>query len=227
MLEYRHQTNKIPHYGSLKGLPAFAQKRPLPLQLAPASTNHALFTTPVTTPRCNQKVAAAPPSSVMPNQAATSGFFPQFSGKGAPLPPSVNPRRSRQLVVEDRPLPYFEKRESDPASTAGKILMWAGTGEHHRGFEASTAKNGIVTDAICSTFDACLSKMVTHRDVWNAVVGAVEKENDLRSKRDAKKSNRPPLSLRVQCAELWVSQSETLCSSSPVLNQLVHWKSPS
>ncbi|CAE6529219.1 unnamed protein product [Rhizoctonia solani] len=221
----------MPQSGSLHGLPVIGQKAPSLSLSAPVSFNQAPFGTPANMPQHRSRgvFAAGPLPLVVPNQVSAPGMFTSLAGKAVGmigssspvnLPAGTNPRLSRQLVVQG-----LKEREDDFISPVGKVVMWAGTGERQKAFEVSTgAKNGIITAAICNALDTCPDKIVTQREVWHSVVGAVDKENDWRSKRDAKKAKKPPVSVRVQCAELWVSQAEPLSSSSSVLDQPVHGK---
>ncbi|CAE6418648.1 unnamed protein product [Rhizoctonia solani] len=227
----------MPQSGSLHGLPVVGQKAHyLPLQGAPLGRNLVYFGDPANTNprRLRGVVAAGPLPATLPNQEPAPDMFTLIAGKAVgmigstspvTLPASTHPRLGRQLVVEGRSLRYFEEREAGFIFPPGKVVVWAGTGERQKAFEASTGvKNGIITDAICSALDTCIDKPVTHREVWHSVVGAVEKENVWRSGRDARKAIKPPTNLRVQCAELWVSQTEQLSSPSPVLDQAIRGK---
>ncbi|CAE6448061.1 unnamed protein product [Rhizoctonia solani] len=235
----RHAT--MPQSGSLHGLPSVGQKPYyLPPGVAPPSANQAYFGTPANTHQRRPRggvVAAGLLPTVLPNQApASPGIFTSIAEKAVEMisspspvtmPVSTNPRRGRQLVAEGLPLRYFKELETGYVSPAGKVIVLAATGERQKAFEASTgAKNGVITDAICSALDTCFNTIVTHREVWHSVLDAVGKENSWRSERDAGKPIKPATSLRLQCPELWVSQPEPLASSSPVLDRPFRGKSP-
>ncbi|CAE6500851.1 unnamed protein product [Rhizoctonia solani] len=176
--------------------------------------------------------AELPPVTLSPNQTPAPGVLTTLAGKaagaiGTPSPINTartNPSVGRRFVFEGRPIQYFKERETDFVVPAGKVTLWAGTGECQKAFEVlSGARNGVFTDSICSALDASINQIV--RDVWYSAVGAIEKENDWRTERDKKKPIRPASNQRLQWAELWVSQPEPLSSSLPILNQPIRGRS--
>ncbi|CAE6475564.1 unnamed protein product [Rhizoctonia solani] len=191
----------------------------------PTTSNPAFFGTPVNMlSHVKRGVVAARPllSTAVPIQVLAGGRVngspPSFTGIQS------RPVQRRQLVVEGRPLPYFEERQVGFVAPAGKIVVWAGSGERQKAFEASNqVHNGIVTDAFCNVLEKSLgaNSATKLRDLWHSIVGAIDRENSLRSERDANKAVKPPSNLRVQCAQLLVSQQDTLYSSSPILEQTV------
>ncbi|KAJ1305936.1 hypothetical protein OPQ81_010655 [Rhizoctonia solani] len=142
----------------------------------------------------------------------------------ARTPTAPGPRRARQGVVEgDRMPDYFEERKNGFLRPAGKVMVWAGTGENQQAFEAyGGAKQGVVTKAMCAALAACADRVGTRRELWSYLVQEIESENNHRKERDANKSGRVPFMPRVQHAELWVSQGDPfvpLSSAAPVLDQ--------
>ncbi|KAJ1305937.1 hypothetical protein OPQ81_010656 [Rhizoctonia solani] len=230
-----------PQHGSLLGLKGVDQPAAVPLfpssQMTPVKNNPVMSFAPLNTQlRRGPGVVAARPlsSAAMPRPTQGSSLGSLLGTKAPvvrrPSPSAVNPfgpAQRRQLVVQGRPIRHFEERKTGFVAPAGKVVVWAGTGELQKAFEASGGvEGGVVADAICSVLETCLDKMVTYRDLWHSVVGAVDKENNQRQERDAKKppQKRPAPSLRVQHAEVWVSQEDPLMSSSPILNQPIFWK---
>ncbi|CAE6388051.1 unnamed protein product [Rhizoctonia solani] len=218
----------MPHSGFLHGLPVTGRQARFSQGVTPGSFNQAPFNT---ARHRNRGVFATEllPAALSPNQALAPGVFITLAGKAAgvidtPSPVNttarINTGPTRRLVVEGRPVQYFKEPETDFILPAGRVNFWAGTGENQNAFEVlAGARNGIFTDAICSALDACTNQIVTQRDVWHSVVGAIEKENDWRTERDKKNPMRPASDQRVQWAELWVSQPEPLSSSLPLLDQ--------
>ncbi|KAG9086053.1 Ca(2+)-dependent cysteine protease, partial [Ceratobasidium sp. 370] len=119
---------------------------------------------------------------------------------------SAEVRRARNFVAEaPRPADYFEERAEGYVKPVGQVIVWAAAGAHQYAFEASGARSGIVTGAICKAL-ACND--LTHRDLWLSVKNAVELENTDRERRDLAKDVRPDRKQRIQHAELWVSRVE-------------------
>ncbi|CAE6456266.1 unnamed protein product [Rhizoctonia solani] len=173
----------------------------LSVQTAHAMINH----TPVGTP-----------TNTRPRRGVRGGLT-----ASQPLSYQVTPNH-RQLVVQGHPFAHFQEHQDAFVSPAGKVVVWAGTGERLKAFEASGGvKNGIVTNAFCRALDKCHDSATTRRDLWKSLVGAIDEENRCRRERDARKPNscNIPISTRIQLAELWVSQDEPLSSASPILNQ--------
>ncbi|KAH7329885.1 hypothetical protein B0J17DRAFT_211496 [Rhizoctonia solani] len=230
-------TRGFPQQGSLHGLNNVGYQAPAPLSnKTPAMVNPASFGTLVSTPpHMKRGMAAAPPlpSAALATQAQAPGLMTSLVGSTPGMSgPALTfsgirpgPAQRRQLVVEGRPLPYFEERQAGFVAPAGKIIVWAGTGELQKAFESSKGvDNGIVTDAFCNVLEKSLNASNTNatlRDLWHSVVGSIDRENGWRSERDARKDKKPAPNLRVQCAQLLVSQQDVLHSSSPILNQLV------
>ncbi|CAE6486934.1 unnamed protein product [Rhizoctonia solani] len=227
----------VPQHRSLHGLPAIGQKT-FPLGMVPTMAKPIA---PGAFPNIQQRkggIATAQPLRpvAMPNQAPPSGMIPSFMG-GAPgtvgssfpakPPGTTKVKVGRNLVVEGAPLRHFEARERGFVAPAGKVTLWAGAGIRQKSYEPTgDAKNSIVTDAICAALDKCAGARsnVTWRDVWKSLVGAVDKENNLRSARDKlKDTTKLATNTRWQCAEVWTSQEEPLSSSSPVLDRPVFW----
>ncbi|KAG8713337.1 hypothetical protein FRC11_012520 [Ceratobasidium sp. 423] len=104
-------------------------------------------------------------------------------------------------------------------------MVWAGAGEHQQAFETyGRARQGIVTKATCGALAPCVNQAVTCQDLWSYLVQEIDGENKKRMERDASKSinERQLPHLRVQHAELWVSQCdplEPLRSAGPVLDR--------
>ncbi|CAE6506225.1 unnamed protein product [Rhizoctonia solani] len=237
---------KVPQHGSLHGLDNVVQQAsPAPNQATQAIINHASFNSPpnaMKPRRLNLSVFAGQPllPEIPPSTGPSTDFtaslargISQNTGSSSPVSiKKYNPGYGRRLVVEGlSPTTYFAERRDEFVSPAGKVLVWAGTGYPQKAFESTNSKNSIVTDAMCNVLETCPDSpvMVTQRHVWDSLVGAIDKENNLRDQRDAKKFRRPPPNLRIQCAELWVSQEEPLRSPSPILDQPVHrrlWTEP-
>ncbi|GAB1523510.1 hypothetical protein RhiTH_006660 [Rhizoctonia solani] len=188
-------TNAFPQSGSLHGMSAVAQLPPIaPLQLEPINASGAFFGTPSgPMPRHrNGNVAAAP---IFRIPIGASNLQP-------PMRRRVDPPSGRRTVVEALPI-------------TGNVVLWAGTGEHQKAFEAyGNVMNGIVTNALCSTLDNSKKSVVTQHTLWKSLVGAVGEENKWRKERDAKKSIKVAPNLRVQQPQLWSSQ-EPRTPSSP------------
>lgn len=224
--------------------------RMMPKPAAPQSesgqpaTNH---TAPPRRPRGSAVIAAAPPPPPNPSaggatetEATWSGYLASLVGMGqAPVGSSATPRAStsgepqhgRQAVLEVDCLPdYFEERKEGFVKPSGCVVLWAGTGEEQRAFEAHhrsrtwngvkiRVQNGIVTHALCSVLAARINQRLTVRDLWTALVVVTGQENRWRSKRDAKKPERPDPKGRVQQPELWVSQPQPLRYAAPALDR--------
>ncbi|CAE6536738.1 unnamed protein product [Rhizoctonia solani] len=228
-----------PLYGSLHGSETIGPRRSaLSSQKTPAMINHAPFDTPTTTlPRRGARggVATAPPLScpATPAQAPATVLvasptevadFSPVAGK------QHGPAQRRRLVLQGLPFTQFQERKDGFVSPAGKVIVWAGSGERLKAFEASGGvESGIVTNAFCGALDKCPDSPVTRGDLWKSLVGAIDEENRTRRERDAKKPNcrNIPINTRLQLAELWVSQDEPLSSASPILNEAFDcpWKS--
>ncbi|KAH7329886.1 caspase domain-containing protein [Rhizoctonia solani] len=208
-------------FGSFQGLPAVNEVNPpLTLQSVPVVAKQVSFGSHVTVPsRPNRGgVAAAPLAPLMMHPA--TGIMPKPT---AVMTGNTKPIQARRMVVAGAPiLSQFQERKSDYVTPAGKVIIWAAAGERQKAYEASGGlENGIFTNALCKVLDTCGDKLVTHRELWDAVVGALDQENSWRYKRDTKKPERPPINTRVQCAELLVAQQSPLYSSSPILNRPV------
>ncbi|KAH7334639.1 hypothetical protein B0J17DRAFT_85779 [Rhizoctonia solani] len=224
--------HEIPQHGSLHGLKKIAQETQAP-RTTISQVPFGVSLNAMRPQHLNRGVVAARPlfSGTRSSTGPLFGLMASLPQKelrstGSSSPPFTkqrNPGRGRQLVVEGlSPIPYFEERKDEFISPAGKVLVWAGTGYSQKAFESSSgAKNSIVTDAMCKVLETCPDSPVTQRDVWDSLVGAIDEENSRRDKHDAKKTRRPPPNLRVQCAELWVSQEEPLRSPSPILDQRI------
>ncbi|KAH7329887.1 caspase domain-containing protein [Rhizoctonia solani] len=218
----------IPQHGSLHGLPVFGQKAPTQMTPAMAKTAPSGARQNILLHRGG--VAAGQSLSMgAPNQAPAPGMISSLMGRAlgttssslpAKPPVGTKVKVGRNLVVEGVPLPHFEAREKDYVTPAGKVTVWAGAGQRQKSYEPSTGgKNSIVTDVYKSLSTGCNA---TQRDLWHSVVGAVDKENSLRSGRDKHKDiTKLATNTRWQCAEVWVSQVESLSSSSPILDQPV------
>ncbi|CAE6375658.1 unnamed protein product [Rhizoctonia solani] len=124
-------------------------------------------------------------------------------------------RHARSTVIA--PPEYFERKDGF-VSPAGKVVFWAGTGAHQPAFDAYGG--GVFTNAICNVFDASVDVMATNSDIWYSVVIGIGEENRRRRERDAKKAMRPPPGLRVQHAELWVSQKNPTSDRAPFIESL-------
>ncbi|KAG8758369.1 Ca(2+)-dependent cysteine protease, partial [Ceratobasidium sp. 423] len=204
---------------SFRGLETVShQPLTLPPQATPAVVDQISFCPPTGTiqRRGNRGcVATGQPLAcpAVPNQAPVSSLVASLTGIAEPPPPVAAkqscPAQRRQPVIQGRPVPEFQERKGGFVSPSGKVIVWAGSGERLKAFEASRGvENGIVTNAMCSVLD---------------------EENRSRRERDAKKPNcrNIPINTRLQLAELWVSQEEPLSSPSPILNQAFDcpWKS--
>ncbi|KAG8754898.1 Ca(2+)-dependent cysteine protease [Ceratobasidium sp. 423] len=219
----------VPHHGSLHGLENVGPRPALSLQTTPM-INQVPFGTPTSTLSrrvIRGGVAAAQPQPVTPNQEPAAAPIALPTGAQRQL----GPAERRQPVVQGRSIPQFQERKDGFVTPAGKVIVWAGTGERLKAFEASGGvESGIITNAFCSILDKCHegTETVTRRDLWKSLVDAVGDENRCRRERDAKKPNfrNIPINTRLQLAELWVSQKEPLSSPSPFLNQVVEcpWK---
>ncbi|KAG8710644.1 hypothetical protein FRC08_016889 [Ceratobasidium sp. 394] len=131
---------------------------------------------------------------------------------------SAEVRRVRNFVAEaPRPTDYFEERTSGYVKPVGQVIVWAASGAHQYAFEASGARSGIVTGALCKALEACND--LTRRDLWLSIKNAIELENTDRERRDLTKDVRPNRKHRVQHAELWTSQVEPLHSAAPILDK--------
>ncbi|CAE6502106.1 unnamed protein product [Rhizoctonia solani] len=220
---------------SLRGLLSVNQViAPLGLQKIPAMAQQFSFGTPAHVPARPNRGGLAAAALISP----VIGTMPQPTVSGR----MINPAQARRMVVAGAPiLGQFQERKSGYVAPAGKVIVWAATGERQKAFEASSGlENGIFTNALCkvlgmplgllllsaltyqdSMTDTCANSMVTHRDLWKSVVDAVDQENSWRNQRDSKKPKRPPVNTRIQCAELLVAQASPLCSPSPILNRCV------
>ncbi|KAF8756680.1 hypothetical protein RHS01_04526 [Rhizoctonia solani] len=167
-------TNVFPQSGSLHGMSAVAQLPPIaPLQLEPINASRAFFGTPSgPMPRHrNGNVAAAP---IFRIPIGASNLQP-------PMRRRVDPPSGRRTVVEALPI-------------TGNVVLWAGTGEHQKAFEAyGNVMNGIVTNALCSTLDNSKKSVVTQHTLWKSLVGAVGEENKWRKERAKKPSRWLPI----------------------------------
>ncbi|CAE6418656.1 hypothetical protein ACGC1H_005066 [Rhizoctonia solani] len=235
-----------PQHGSLYGISTAedAAPPPLPAPVTPDMVDMDTFGSPPQRPPRGGVVAAPPLTSTA--AAGAAGTQPEGAAAGAvrylgsilglgstsapaPAPSSVQselpsrpgPRHARQGVVEGLRVPdYFEERKEGFVSPAGKVMVWAGTGESQKAFESyGGVRQGVVTKAMC----AALEQISTRRDLWSYLVQEIESENHKRTMRDASKSmsQRPLPSSRIQHAELWVSQAHLTAqpSSTPVLDQ--------
>ncbi|CAE6472579.1 unnamed protein product [Rhizoctonia solani] len=215
----------VPHYGSLHGLDG-PRGPALSVQTTPVMINRTPVGTPTNTvPRRGARggIAAAQPLASAPVASSTeaTGFSPA-AGK------QLDPAQRRRPVVQGPPLVQFQERKNGFVTPAGKVIVWAGTGERLKAFEASGGvESGIVTSAFCGALE-CHDSPVTRGALWKSLVGVISEENRCRRERDAKKPNSHniPPNTRLQLAELWVSQDEPLSSPSPILNQAVDcpWK---
>ncbi|CAE6486940.1 unnamed protein product [Rhizoctonia solani] len=128
-------------FGSLQGFPAVNQTNaPLGLQKIPAMAQQFSFGTPVhTSARPNRGgLAAATMMSPM------IGTMPQPTVSDR----AINPAQVRRMVVAGAPiLGQFQERKSGYVAPAGKVIVWAATGERQKAFEASSGlENGIFTN---------------------------------------------------------------------------------
>ncbi|KAG8696244.1 hypothetical protein FRC11_000879 [Ceratobasidium sp. 423] len=160
------------------------------------------------------------PYPVTPNQEPAAAPIALPTGAQRQL----GPAERRLPIVQSRSISQFQERGGGFVTPAGKVIVWAGTGERLKAFDAfGSVRGGIVTNAFCGVLDKCHegTETVTRRDLWKSLVDAVDGENRSRRERDAKKPNfrTIPINTRLQLAELWVSQEEPLGSPSPILNQ--------
>ncbi|CAE6379400.1 unnamed protein product [Rhizoctonia solani] len=232
-----------PQQKSLHGSPMVVEDT-APPPVTPDMVNLDTFGSPPQRPPRGGVVAASPLANTtaagagtQPGGAAAGAarFLGSFFGLGstpaptsAPAPPPVQselpsrsgPRRTQGVVEGIRMPDYFEERKQGFVAPAGKVMVWAGTGESQKAFESyGGARQGVLTKAMC----AALERITTRRDLWSYLVQEIESENSQRTMRDAGKSvdQRPSPSSRIQHAELWVSQAHltTQPSSAPVLDQ--------
>ncbi|CAE6536734.1 unnamed protein product [Rhizoctonia solani] len=215
----------VPLNGSLHGLDS-PRGPALSVQTTPVvMMSHTPAGTPTSTqPRRGVRggIAAAPLLSypATPNQAPAPVLV------ASPIGKQPGPAQRRQLVVQGYPLGQFQARQDGFVSPAGKVIVWAGTGERLKAFEASGGvESGIVTNAFCGALEKCHDSITTRGALWKSLVGAISGENRCRRERDAKKpkGRNIPMNTRLQLAELWVSQKEPLSFASPILNQAVEY----
>ncbi|KAL5638258.1 hypothetical protein ACGC1H_005075 [Rhizoctonia solani] len=115
--------------------------------------------------------AAAAVSNPLPSPRPIAPMMGMRTGtKSAHMPvkqaASIDRSRGRHLVVEGRPIWQFEEHTGDFVTPAGKIIVYAASGERQKAFEASGGvKNGVVTDAICKILDTCSNKLITQHEV--------------------------------------------------------------
>ncbi|KAH7329882.1 hypothetical protein B0J17DRAFT_211457 [Rhizoctonia solani] len=124
----------FPQQGSLHGLKNVDHHPLAPLpNKTPTMVNPILFGTPVNT-RSHIKrgvVGARPlPSAAAPTQTQAPGLMTSLIRRTTGITESPSPlagvrpgpAQRRQLVVEGRPLPYFEERQASFAAPSGKIV---------------------------------------------------------------------------------------------------------
>ncbi|CAE6392794.1 unnamed protein product [Rhizoctonia solani] len=199
-LSQLEQSTVFPQSGSLNGMPAVAQLAPM--RVAPVNTVN------VNIPLSGSPSVRRPGGSVAAAPIIVSGTTIQ-------PPMSINPRPGRQAVAEGAPI-----------APAGKVVLWAGTGNHQKAFESSNGvQSSVVTSAICSALDALDGDNVTQSALWKSLVGAIDEENSRRQERDSKKAKRPAPNLRVQHAQIWSSQEVVDTPSTPNNDPFVPWRS--